>query len=124
MKKLIKNLILGFLGGSAAVNSMEVDSIGEIYKPSEINLAIDYRKLEEELQKPHKINIQGKTYRLYVSKKLQEGIKKDHRLIDALSAAMENVRQKRYIDEEVMGYNFVLFEGKIYTEAFLGENAK
>ncbi|MBW8308333.1 MAG: hypothetical protein K0M45_01615 [Candidatus Paracaedibacteraceae bacterium] len=124
MKKLIKNLIVGFLGGIAAVNSMEVDSMEKGYEPSQMNPIIDYRKLEEELQKPHKANIEGKTYRLYISEELQEGIKKDRRLIDALSAAMEELRKEEDIDERVVGFEFVLFKGKIYTEAFLGENAK
>jgi hypothetical protein len=115
---------VGFLGGIAAVNSMEGDSIEKGYESSEMNQIIDHRKLEEELQKPQKINIKGKTYRLYVSPELPEGIKKDHHLIDALSAAMEDIRKEEDIDEKVMGFNFVVFKGRIYTEAFLGENAK
>ncbi|WP_010301890.1 hypothetical protein [Candidatus Odyssella thessalonicensis] len=125
MNKLTKRLIVVFLGEIAAVNSMEVDFSGDIYEPSQIKQKVDEGKLEEErLHKGNKININGKTYRLYVSQELQEGVKKDHRLINALSAAIDNVQKEQDIDEKVMGFNFVLFKGKIYTEAFLGENAK
>lgn len=85
---------------------------------------INQNELTEKWLKKNKINVKGKSYRFEVSDELKKKLPEDEKLQSEFLNSITNIKQKEGINNRVIGFNLKLFNSKIYTESFLGPNAK
>ncbi len=133
MKITIKTLLLGFLSlsylfclpGKATDKlyhqreSVEIESSKKIKSTGE-SMREDFDGWLNKME----INVHEKKFILDVSKKIKEEIKHNLSMQHAFIDIIKAIQEKESIDDRVIGFNIVSFNGKIYSKPFLGWNAK